>query len=328
MNFWHFAHLFVRILEALVGLFCLVTSILLYPDQEGRIQSQFEQLWVRADDYQKLALSRHAAFMTQVAQLEARFLDNIFGQKLISGQALAFSFCCSFVNLYIAALWGAKWSDWPRAIEVFFGMLVPSLIIGGAYTFFRKDRVARRFIVIGALVFMTVFVAGYFSDPLADMGPWFSIIVLSGFACDVAFVALTRRLLRWAGGMNSTLPVASMAVLDLLLALILISPLIMVAERRIPLETIGDELGMLCSVAITNLFDVTLSCFFFFLLSLLLIHRAIWPILTRTLFRMQDIGTKGRRAILAATGISLLGMSLFGEKPPDSLKDLLKSLTG
>ncbi len=64
------------------------------------------------------------------------------------------------------------------------------------------------------------------------------------------------------------------------------------------------------------------------LVLLLLIHGALWPLLTRTLFRMADIGTKGRRAILTAVGLALLSASVFGGKFPELIKDLLKSLGG
>jgi hypothetical protein len=40
---------------------------------------------------------------------------------------------------------------------------------------------------------------------------------------------------------------------------------------------------------LTNIFDVLLGLLFLFLASILLLHRALWPLLTRTLFRMTDI---------------------------------------
>jgi hypothetical protein len=84
---WHVLHLIARPIEALLGVFCVLTAIVLYPDEEGKIQSKFEDFWVRVDDFKNLALTRHAAFMIQVAQLETRFLDRVFGHELISGQA-------------------------------------------------------------------------------------------------------------------------------------------------------------------------------------------------------------------------------------------------
>jgi hypothetical protein len=49
-----------------------------------------------------------------------------------------------------------------------------------------------------------------------------------------------------------------------------------------------------------------------------------WP----HLFRMQDIGTKGRRVILTAVGIALLSASVVGGKFPELLKHILKSFGG
>ncbi len=66
----------------------------------------------------------------------------------------------------------------------------------------------------------------------------------------------------------------------------------------------------------------------FVLLALvLLIHRAIWPLLTRTLFRMADIGTKGRRAILTTVGLALLAAGISG-KVPELVQKLIEKLGG
>jgi len=37
-----------------------------------------EDFWIKVDDYRQLALSRHAAFMQQVARLETYCLDRVF----------------------------------------------------------------------------------------------------------------------------------------------------------------------------------------------------------------------------------------------------------
>jgi hypothetical protein len=91
-------HLAARFFLTLLGLFCVLTGIALYPNEEGKIQSKFEDFWVKADDYQRLALSRHAAFMTQVAKLESAFLDRVFGPKLFSVQSIIVSCWSSVVS--------------------------------------------------------------------------------------------------------------------------------------------------------------------------------------------------------------------------------------
>jgi hypothetical protein len=54
---------FARPIEALLGLFCVLTAVVLNPDEEGKIQSKLEDFWIRVDDFQNLALTRHVAFM-------------------------------------------------------------------------------------------------------------------------------------------------------------------------------------------------------------------------------------------------------------------------
>jgi len=81
-------------------------------------------------------------------------------------------------------------------------------------------------------------------------------------------------------------------------------------------------------IAVSNIVDAVVALFCVLLAVLLLIHRALWPLLTRTLFRMTDIGTKGRRAILTAVGLALSSESVFGGKVPELLKDLVKILGG
>ena len=63
----------------------------------------------------------------------------------------------------------------------------------------------------------------------------------------------------------------------------------------------------------SNFLDFLLALLFVLPSVLLLVHRAFWPLLTRTLFRMTDIGTKGRRGILIVIGLALITHSLHIE---------------
>jgi hypothetical protein len=78
------------------------------------------------------------------------------------------------------------------------------------------------------------------------------------------------------------------------------------------------------SIATTNIFDVALALLFVLLAAMLLIHRLLWPLLTRTLFRIQALGTIGRRGILVTVGLTLLGWS--GVHLPELARELLKAL--
>lgn len=326
---WHFLHLIARPIEVLLGLFCVLTAIVLYPNEEGKIQSKFEDFWIRVDDYRQLALSRHATFMTQVAQLETGFLNRVFGPKLVSAQALGVSFSCSLFAVGVTGI---------VLKPVTFGMvlLAVSVIVGALSIYLRKRRFVQLIVIVAAFVFLALYIIERHPDArTAATHTIFEMfgIGLGSFACDVFFVIVTRRMLRWAGQMRSSLIVLATIFLNLLLALTLIFPMIAIgyvldAGGRNPDITWRLALSsILLFVAFSNIFDALLALLFVQLAILLLIHRAVWPLLTRTLFRMQDIGTKGRRAILTTVGLALLAAGVTG-KVPDLLQKLIEKLGG
>jgi hypothetical protein len=335
---WHFFHLIVRPAEALLGIFCVLTAIVLYPNEEGKIQSTFEDFWVRVDDYQRLALSRHAAFMQQVARLESSFLNRVFGHKLFSGRAVGVSFSLSIATVCISGL-----------INIFnrrllfarsFGLILFGLLVACAAYICIRNYTLRACVIVIASAFAAWNAYSYFGYSLGYVGAagiFFLLLGALGFLCDIAFVAATRRMLRLAGEMSRSLNVALVIVVNFLLALALIGPflvgLLRGVKRPSTLTSSSDVAWstvrmILAAISLTNIFDAVLALLFVFLALILLIHRATWPLLARTLFKMQDIGTKGRRAILTAVGMALLSASIFHEKIPDLLKEVIKAFGG
>jgi hypothetical protein len=341
---WHVLHLIARPTEVLLGVFCVLSAIVLYPGEEGKIQSKFEDFWIRVDDYQKLALSRHAAFMTQVAKLESRLLDGVFGHKLISRRAITFSVLISIASLLTT--WSFTETDSSGAITfelhdfvgfVFGGSVVLAIyLVVGSILFYGARFVwnnqSKGFVgglLILSIVTLYIFIQSVgFAESQGIRISGFSLfefaaVALAGFTCDVLFIVTTRRLIRWAGEMTNSFKVCSVVILNLLLAAVLICPLPLFHSYS------ENELGVafLFSVGVTNLWDSSLALFFVFLALCLLLHRVVWPLLTRTLFRMTDIGTKGRRAILTTVGLALLAAGISG-KVPELLQKLIERLGG
>lgn len=152
-------------------------------------------------------------------------------------------------------------------------------------------------------------------------------VLLEGFISDVVFIAATHGLVRNAGQMTKFFNVAATVAFTILLAGALIGPFpVFVYEffHRTGGPKTKIALGLAAVIALTNMFDALFALLFVFLTLIVLIHRAAWPLLTRTLFRMQDIGTNGRRGILFTVGLSLLGWS--GVKLPELARELLKAL--
>jgi hypothetical protein len=333
---WHLLHVIARPLEALLGLFCVLTAIVLYPNEEGKIQSKFEDFWIRVDDFRNLALTRHAAFMTQVARLETRLLDRILGTQLISLQFVLVSACFSLASTFAALLMLSPWmyvdlspvkGELLRAFVLFF---CSPLIVVIAF-FLLKNRSARLLLLmLSVTLFATLIIqmTGMFDPSDSDspiVGLNITAMFVGGFISDIAFIAVMRRLLRFAGQETRTLSVVAVMALAMLLAGCLMSPLfLLLRAATIGQADPGRVLSLGAVVSLADTFDAILALLFVILALLLLVHRAVWPLLTRTLFRMQDIGTKGRRSILTAVGLALLGTSVFGGIP-ELLKDLIKS---
>jgi hypothetical protein len=329
----HLLHLVLTGTAFLAGVFCVLTAILLYPGEEGKIQSKFEDFWVRADDYQRMALSRHAAFMTQVAKLESAFLDRVFGPKLFSPQSIVVS-CWSSVVSFILS--GSLLRNLTHVAVVFPNPVLAGLLIGLslasiAYILLPNHRLAR-----GICLYAAAAIVGYTGalfvqlTPKTGLASWsvtYLALFIGGFCCDVLFIAATRRLVRWVGEMTRVLTMVSVLTINVLLAVAMVAP---VAAWQLPsvsrLLFTRWWFVVEASMAIwsSNLFDSLFAFVFVVLAAVLLVHRALWPVLTRTLFRMSDIGTTGRRGILITVGLALLGWS--GVQLPDLLKELVKGL--
>jgi|SRR6267142_526169 len=271
---WHIIHVIARPVEALLGLFCVLSAIVLYPGEEGRIQSKFEDFWVRVDDYQKLALSRNAAFMTQVAKLQTRFLDRVFGAKLISAQALAVSFCCSVATFSLLFIYSdyielGHHNTGNNELLLFTGFFCCSLTLGILIVIVRQHIVVRWMAGFAALIFFTAWTLKWEPDP----GIAAAVILFAaalGFGCDAIFIALTRYLVRWAGEMTSLSKVLTTVMLNLLLGLLLVSPLLFsLGDSPNPALLLSDI------VAVSNVFDAALALLFVLLAVTLLLHRAL-----------------------------------------------------
>lgn len=321
----------------LLGLFCLLTAILLYPDEDDKIQSKLEEVWVRVDDFRKLALTRHAAFLTGIARLETRLFERIFGYELISPQALGMSFCCSFAPIALLCFLGAIADGTGRRI-VFTLALFLCCVASGVFSFFLRERRLRLTLSLTVLFSLVIFLLAAFvnsergyADP-TSAPEWAAaalvVAVIGSFAFDIGFIVATRKLLRWAGDMESSARVILIVFINFLLAVgfIGIGPILIKVtggDFDINSHTLFS-VGVPLFISYSNLSDVMISLLFGLLVIMLLIHRAVWPLLNRTIFRFQAIGPKGRRVLLASIGLGLFSCS--GIPIPETIKAVIEGL--
>jgi hypothetical protein len=275
---WHLFHFVVRPVEAFLGLFCVLTAVVLYPDEEGKIQSKFEDFWIKVDDYQQLALSRHAAFMQELAQLETRILDGFFGRALWSDKALFVSLFISVASVMAGTLFILHFRGFPFSSWLFY-LFLGSLVVAIAISLLYKpgSKFGYLAIVVGLLCL------SFFDSKVTVLSARdLNVARLVGTICDIAFIWLTRRLVKWAGDMQSIATILGLIIFNLLIAVCWVGPGILLVTKRTSLS--GDLSRALAIISLSNIFDALLALLFVFLSVLLLVHRAVWPLLTRTLF--------------------------------------------
>jgi hypothetical protein len=341
---WHLLHLIARPIEVLLGLFCLLTAILLYPNQEGKIQSTLEDFWVRVDDYKNLALSKHAAFMTQLAKLETQFLDRVFGEKLFSIRAATVSLGCSITSLGVVGFLHRHEAFSTKSYDFFNLRQSLGLVCIGIYAFAAMSLPRKRRMLLFAVLSLVLLVPGWIliignapirnpsvSNRISGFELYFvydfilSSLGVLGFVCDVVFIAFTRKMLLKASVISRSSTILVLVLSNVVLAVLLVGPYLIERLNLIPPDRLNLRWFPLLSL--TNMFDVALALLFALLAVLLLIHRAIWPLLTRTLFRMTDVGTKGRRAILTTVGLALLAAGISG-KVPELVQKVIEKFGG
>ena len=100
----HILHLALRVLAGIVGAISLYAALFLYEDEHGNLENRLEDWWVKLDDERNSAVSRHTAFMREVARLAGDVFDRVFGKKLLSPQAFGVSSAFTIAGVAVFAL--------------------------------------------------------------------------------------------------------------------------------------------------------------------------------------------------------------------------------
>jgi hypothetical protein len=343
---WNSVHIFLRILSLTGGLLSLYAAAFLYEDEYGRIQSKLEEWWIRLSDKQSLAISRHAAFMREVARLETQLLDGLFGDRLLSLRAIGVSQCLSVASMGLAVLVGytlnllyyhrGSSSSFEKpgtaaSAAVFIGIF---LVLGTLPALFRNRALPILWYTSVILLVWVPVIGMALVEVTQRLAATLSFAFVASFGCDVMFIALTRWALRRASGMERFYQIAVIILVNCLLSLLLlVGPLLIMfpqpAERSATLDpfelstTVPAYYLAAGLVAGLNEIDVLVALIFVFLALLMLCHRLFWPIINRPLYSLQAIGIARRRKLLYTVGIALF---FGGVTPPRLVMEILGHL--
>ncbi len=395
-HMWYPITTALRILAFLSGLLCIYAALFIYENEQGKIQSVLEELWLRIDDRRQTFLSRHTLFMREVARFTESRFDRLFGKKLFSLQSVAVSSCYSIASIcmmlsyhiYPGNLYSEEYGNSflpslmlltigfillgtlpffirrSRPLKLWFTSVVISVLSAASVLYILEHRGWTQFFygvkhlnsaghrsilwenaildITGQLInrwdFIGIMLAGY----------WIGICL--GIASDIAFIAITRRTLRWGSQLESFFRIFTLILLNCFLALVLsLGPALIgfgtafvitghsstipgqepypdnytIAPFSLPIFAQAiQQIGFIASLS--NVITALSATIFILLAFILLAHRLFWPLIERPVYALQRLGIARRSKFLGSLGIILIGIGLGFV--PGWLKDIVDKL--
>lgn len=330
-------HVPLKLVAGLLGSLFIYMAVFLYKDEREGIQNYLDEAWKELRKRQGIAISRHVAFMQTVATLTSRLFDWIFGERYFSLRALTVSICLSTLSLLVSLVVQGLYEWDPAAAAEGPQMLLLGILFAIIAIFMiclvlciRFPRLSERrtwfLLVFCAALIVTVQIL---RDEEADLTVLYlatlivgsAAVLFASFACDIAFIAVTRQAVRWASGLTSFPKIVGIVILNLLMAAaLLVYPFWWSSERLyydLGANEIGSWTGIYNPVAgvgetvhvlsCSNFVDALGASVFIMLGLLMLLHRVFWPLLARPVYALADLGVIGHRKLLGTAGLALLG---------------------
>jgi hypothetical protein len=332
------ANLIISFLSYLLHLsgFVLVYASSLYENEEGQIQSKIVEWWVRLDDKGLASRSRIAAFMQEVARLTGRGFDGLFGNSLLSLRFVAVSIYLSFASLFLFLIFAfplahdtgsATRLGAIRIFLFFIGLALVPAIVNGSALWERLIRGIWWGVIPWTVISMAGFIAFVYKRQGAAStfrGIGFTLLPLAvSFLADVAFIFVTRLILRRIPTIDRISTIVIMFVGNLLILALIIVGLPYVGfkiAKYLPLFG-----GIIMLSLPLNSIDILVGCAALIVALLLLVHRALWPLIQRPLYAIQRHELiKKRKKWLLHAGVALI--ILPWHLTLESLKALLEKL--
>ncbi len=334
----------LRILAAFVGSLALYIRLFMYEDEEGKWQNRIDNLWIAIHDKERTTGSKTSTFFNRVSVAVNRLFDRIFGPRLFSLRAVGASTCYSFAGLcfsgfiaFAILLWINDPLNDPLPEElVKLGPLLESIIFVGGCIFLALALLPSYF-TSRWFVRLSLFPACFFwaiglplELILGPLGPHgshrhrqlaVSAALLASFLSDIFLVALIRFSIRWIAVKTAAFRIALAVLLQTgvitLLVFIPFSIGITLVNKWPPSSS-----EAVVMFALLNVFTGLTACTFLFVLLFVLLHKVLWPVLSRLSYPLSRYQIIRNHKVL--TGIATICYIFAFPLLPDTLKSLLK----
>lgn len=344
----HALHILLRILAGIAGALLLYVAFFLYEDEEARIQNRLEEIWKRIDALHSSAISKEAAFLQGVTQTITEFLDDLLGPDILSTRAIGVSMAFSLGSFLLWNTFGpVSTASMLSPATIFWARLL--FIVGVFVVLTRIEKKASRSILNGnnliilGLLCSIFFVYGFVGmNPEEGLGLYLAlgIVVFPGFWVDVLFIAFFRWVLKAISSTATLWTIIGCLVAVATVGLLLSGPAILASLPRLHqsfafnFETVADDrffnrphslehlvIFVLCQVSTTNLVDALCLALLTAMITILLVHRLLWPLIKRPIYAANRKQLIKNTKLLGALGTMLL-LYAFPNNP------LVKWITG
>jgi hypothetical protein len=337
-------YLILKILSGILGFLLLYVAVFYYEDEDGKLQSGLETLWLRMSDLQESMLGRHVIFLNVIAQSMTSVFDLLFGEKLWSIRSIGVSICYAlgclrFAMAVVAFRHGTEGGA--SVGEDLFASLF--WFAYGTITVLIRQKIWHQTwagVLVVFLIAWTVLPWLYMAMYLQNQPARVVLLPLSileagtlmvGFFC--LSILVVRFTLLKVGHTTSLWKVVVLALLNGV-PLGILYLLFYRLEHWIQIVSHNSDnvfwhhvnmtwvLMLVFSLAIGS--PIVISAAVFIILALiLLLHRALWPTFNRPIYLLQKLGIPKRKKLFVTLGVLLIGYAIGRH---EWLKDLISSL--
>jgi hypothetical protein len=319
-----------RLAAALCGASALYAAFFLYEDAKGNVQNRLEDWWIQLEESRTVAFSAQATFMQRVARTGTHFLDELFGERLLSVRAAGVSVCCSIVSMVIFDLImggtskpsGGRLSPlnmhrdphalvWPYIIC--FGIMAAYV----ALLFLLRRSTNRLALWLALIVTFILAPLPWLNatltneDTLIEVSEFIYPLILISIAFDLGFIVATRVALRWCSDSMKVWKIAGIISLNLAIALLLfLGPYSLRPYAVVTFEDV--RIAVYGTIASMNIIDALIAVIFLLIMTGVLVHRLLWPLINRTVYALQALGIARRSLLLGSCGSALLIYAIWG----------------
>jgi hypothetical protein len=305
-----------RVVAGVVALIAFYFALFLYEDEEGVWQNRIENLWVAVYDRAKVTDSTSTALFNRIGQTLNRVFSRSFGERLLSFRAFVTSLNVSLVGSYLAmacVVYAYK-GPWLLNIrlECIGGVLVCSCLV-----YLQVKFVNRLMIFISSLPFIFLVTEMLLAIFIADQRLMTSVVLvlpavmLSSFLTDYFAIIIMRRLFAsMSVGVSAIRLVSTMVALISLTVSISVVPVVVAAWLSTQVLPTSPEISFLAQLFTFNVATACLCLVPVVMLGVVLIHKLLWPFLSRLLYPVASRRVMTNRKVLIAIGMSGLAIAL------------------